>query len=353
MRMSGISGAENHLVQLTAALSRRGWDCDVLIPSPAPEKLEPLAEALGPACKRVELMPMEHDVSPALVRRLVGLLSSGRYDIAHAHLVHADWHLAVASAFSPRVPLVSSKHNPDPFRRGPVFRVVERLSLRRYSAVIAISDSLGDFLKQTTNVNPVTIHYGLAAPDRPPEREAGEVARLLAVGRLEEQKAFEIAVQAVASLRSAHPGVRLDIAGEGSERRRLTRVIQEQGLADSVALLGERRDVMELMRRADVLVHPARWEGFGLVLLEAMSAGLPIVASGVGAVPEIVEDGVTGILVPPDDPQALANALSRLIDEPALGRRFGAAGFRRLESAFSPEEMGDRTSALYASLLAS
>jgi glycosyltransferase involved in cell wall biosynthesis len=354
MRMSGIAGSENHLVQLAATLSERSWDCDVLIPTPAPEKLHPLADELAPVCKRVELMPMGHDVSLKLVRRLIGLLSSGRYDIAHAHLVHADWHLAVASAFSPDVPLVSSKHNPDPFRRGRAFRVGERIALRRYSAVIGISDSLSDFTKETTKVTPVTIHYGLAAPvPRPPVPEASEVTRLLAVGRLEEQKAFEVAIQATALLRTTCPGVRLEIAGEGSERDRLTEMIRAQGLADSVSLLGERRDINQLMQSADVLVHPARWEGFGLVLLEAMSAGLAIVASRVGSVPEIVQDGVTGVLIPPDDPEALANALSRLIRSPALCRQLGVAGFRRLESVFSAEEMGDRTSALYASVLGS
>jgi glycosyltransferase involved in cell wall biosynthesis len=101
------------------------------------------------------------------------------------------------------------------------------------------------------------------------------------------------------------------------------------------------------MRDADVLVHPARWEGFGLVLLEAMRAGLPIVATRVGAIPEVVRDGVTGLLVPPDDPAALAQAIARLCADAGAAARMGSAGFERLREEFSPGRMAAETLAVY------
>jgi glycosyltransferase involved in cell wall biosynthesis len=351
MRMSGVSGAENHLVELTAALSDCGWLSDALIPSPRPEKLGSYVKHLERVCQRVEVLTMRHDVSYRLLGRLARLLATNRYDVAHAHLIHADWHLAAASTTARQIPLVSSKHNPDPFRRSPMFRAVESVAIRRYSAVIAISKALSHFTQSWSKVSPVTIHYGLTTRAMsPPKRDWREVTRLIAVGRLEEQKGFDVAIRAMAQIRESAPNLQLVIAGEGSQRPRLTELIRHLDLESSVSLLGERRDVADLMREADIFVHPARWEGFGLVLLEAMREGLPVVASQAAAVPEIVEDGSTGILIPPDDPAALAAALLALVQDPPLGRKLGNAGFWRLKGRFSPERMARQTADVYESI---
>jgi glycosyltransferase involved in cell wall biosynthesis len=173
----------------------------------------------------------------------------------------------------------------------------------------------------------------------------------LAVGRLEEQKGFDVAVQAMESVTRAAPDARLTIAGDGSQRRALADRITDLGLTDAVSLLGERNDVRSLMLEADILVHPARWEGFGLVLLEAMTAGLPIVATRVWAIPEVIADGVTGLLVPPEDPDELAAAIIELIRNPERRREMGMAGYERLRKRFSPERMARRVAAVYEEVL--
>lgn len=348
MRMHGVSGAENHLLELTPALRDHGWLSDVVVPSPVPRTLNGFAKRLAASCERVQVVRMRHDLSPGLVLRLARLLSSGRYDVAHAHLVHADWYLAAASLAAGEVPLVSSKHNHDPFRRLAAFRLVERAALRRYSALISISESLSDFTTTYTGADVATIHYGLAAPVDPPTRdeETGEAIRLLSVGRLEEQKGFDIAIQAMEPVARAS-NARLLIAGDGEQRRLLADRVTDLGLTDRVSLLGNRSDVHELMLNADILIHPARWEGFGLVLLEAMRAGLPVVATKIGAIPEVVADGVTGLLVPPNDPDKLAAAAIELIRNPARRREMGMAGFERLKEHFSPEQMGRAVAAIY------
>lgn len=352
MRMKGVSGAENHLFELTTALRESGWLSDVLIPSPVPHVLERFAERLSEACDRVEVVPMKTDVSFTLVPRIARHLSSGRFDLAHAHMVHADWYLAAASLIARDVPLVSSKHNPDAFRRLTAFRLVERAALRRYSGVIAISESLREFTEASTGVPTVTVHYGLPArgpaPTRVPRVEA---TQLLAVGRLEEQKGFEVAIQAMALIKAVAPQAHLSIAGDGKQRQMLADRIATLGLTGTVSLLGRREDVHELMMNADILVHPARWEGFGLVLLEAMRAGLPIVATRVSAIPEVVAEDITGLLVPPDDPDALAAAISKLIHEPARRNEMGIGGFERLRERFSPERMARGVVALYEAVL--
>jgi glycosyltransferase involved in cell wall biosynthesis len=354
MRMRGVSGAENHLLELTRVLRDEGWLSDVVIPSPFPSKLQQFAEQLAVVCDRVLVVSMKTDIKPTLVLRLARLIRTGRYNIAHAHLVHADWYLAAASLLGRGVPLISSKHNHDAFRSLTAFRFVERLTLRRYSAVIAISQSVRDFTERSTGVTPVTVHYGFPSSDGSPlrRRRQREAVKLLAVGRLEKPKAFEVAIQAMALVKAAAPNAHLSIAGEGKLRPMLAETITALGLTDAVSLLGNRDDIDELMLNADILVHPARWEGFGLVLLEAMNASLPIVSTRASAIPEVVADGETGLLVPPEDADSLAAAVIELIRDPRRREEMGMAGQERLRREFSPEKMARGTVAVYESVLA-
>jgi glycosyltransferase involved in cell wall biosynthesis len=349
--MTGVSGSENHLVELVRALRSHNWRSDVLIPTPDPSALEAFAVRMAGVAEDVRVVPMRSDVSASLVQRLSRALHSGRYDVAHAHLVHADWHLAIASVLGPGVPLVTTKHNPDPFRRKRLFRLVERAFLRRYAAVIAISDSLRDFLHATLGVDAVTVRYGLGAGTKQEEPVMESVERLVGVGRLEEQKGFDVAIEAMRLVVEEAPDVRLEIAGSGSLRADLEEQIARLGLEGSVRLLGRYGDVDELMRKSHVFVHSARWEGFGLVLLEAMRARLPVVATRVAAIPEVVEDGVTGLLVPPDDPRALADAVLALVHDPGRSRELGLAGRVRLRERFSPRAMAAGVAAVYDSVL--
>ena len=140
------------------------------------------------------------------------------------------------------------------------------------------------------------------------------------------QKGLDVAVRALPAIRASHPDAVLVIAGEGPEREALETLARELGVGDALFLPGRAGDVAALLERAELLVHPSRWEGFGLVLLEAMLAARPIVATRVSSIPEIVVDGETGVLVPPDDAQALAAAAIRVLDDPGS---LGAAGRAR------------------------
>ena len=165
---------------------------------------------------------------------------------------------------------------------------------------------------------------------------------LLAVCRLEPQKGLDIAVRALPEIRARHPKAELVVLGEGAQRSELERLASE--LQVPVHLLGRVPDVAAWLSRADLLVHPARWEGFGLALLEAMLASKPVVATNVSSIPEIVADGETGVLVAPDDPAALATAVTRVLNDPGS---YGEQGRRRAGSEFSVARMTDRTLALY------
>jgi glycosyltransferase involved in cell wall biosynthesis len=201
------------------------------------------------------------------------------------------------------------------------------------------------------------VHYGLDAPP-PAWGENSQVllpdgARvLLAVCRLVEQKGVDVAVRALASVRAEHPDAVLVVLGEGPARPALERLAAELGIGDAVFLPGRAGDVAEWLRRAEIIVHPVRWEGFGLALLEAMLAERAVVASSVSSIPEIVLAGETGLLVRPDDPDALAAAVSRLLADRALAARLGSAGLARARHEFSTDRMATRTLAVYERTLA-
>jgi glycosyltransferase involved in cell wall biosynthesis len=275
---------------------------------------------------------------PKLRRALRGL----RPDLVHTHLVHADLYGALAAP----CPVVSTKHNDDRFRLGP-FRYVERLIGRRVARVIAITHALARFTVERVGLpadKVDVVHYGLdsvpKAWDGNPVVEVPAHARvLLAVSRLERQKGLDVAVAALAQVRRSHPDAVLVVLGEGPERGRLT--------GDGVYLPGRVGDVAAWLKRAELLVHPARWEGFGLALLEAMLSGLPVVATRVSSIPEIVAEGETGLLVPPDDADALAHAIDALLADPERGTRLGAAGLDRARTEFSVQRMARGTLDVY------
>jgi glycosyltransferase involved in cell wall biosynthesis len=217
--------------------------------------------------------------------------------------------------------------------------------------VIAITDALRDFNVERVGVDAgkiQTIHYGLdELPDawgvNPPEDVPADARVLLSVARLTPQKGVDVAIRAMSLLPD---DAVLVVLGEGPERTSLESLAHELGVADRVFLLGRVPDVAAWLRRATLLVHPARWEGFGLGVLEGMLAGLPVVASRVSSLPELVVDGQTGVLVQPDDPSALARGIAEALKMP----QFGEAGLVRARSAFSVGRMADRTAALYRSI---
>jgi glycosyltransferase involved in cell wall biosynthesis len=349
-RMRGIGGSERHLLTLLPALAERGLDVAFVGLDDPEWDAEPFYERLSVETLR---LPCPRDLDPRLARRLRRALHSVGAEVAHSHLVHADVYSALASLRAPWA-LVSTKHNDDPFRTGS-FRFAERTLTRRVDAVIAITDALARFTVERVGLpaeKVSVVHYGLDelpgawGPDAGP---AADGPLLLAIARLTAQKGIDVAVRALAELPS---GVRLAVLGEGPERGALETLARSLGVDERLLLPGRVGDVAAWLRAAEVVVHPARWEGFGLALLEAMLAAKPVVASRVSSVPEIVADGETGLLVAPDDHRALATAVGSLLQDPERARRLGAAGLERARREFSVERMTSRTIDVYERALA-
>ena len=338
-KMRGIGGSERHLLTLLPALAERGLDV-VFVGLDDPDwDPSDFYDALAVPALRLRADAL---VLPRLLRSLDA-------DIVHTHLVHAD----VLGGLTARIrgaTLVSTKHNDDPFRLG-VFRYVERGVTRLADRIVAITDSLRRFTVEQVGVPAAkveTIHYGLDAlpaawGENPPDDVPHDARIVLSTARLVAQKGVDQAVRALAELPA---DAVLVVLGEGPERASLERLARELGVAERVFLPGRVPDVAAWLRRAAVYVQPSRWEGFGLSVLEAMQAALPVVATRVSSLPELVVDGETGLLVPVDDAAALAGAIADALDRPGLG----AAGRTRAQTEFSVARMADRTADLYGRL---
>jgi glycosyltransferase involved in cell wall biosynthesis len=220
---------------------------------------------------------------------------------------------------------------------------------RSADAVLATSHAVADL----AGVPATVVHPGVRIPEPPPPRRAsGDTPTIGVVARLEPVKGIDTLLHAAAALRARRPGFRLQIAGSGSAQAQLVALRDRLRLENVVEFLGWRDDLARLHAGWDVFALPSRHEGFGLAALEAMAAGLPVVASRTGGVPELVVDGETGVLVEPADVAGLAAGLERLIADPTLRAGMGAAARNRAEEHFGAARMGDAVASVYDALLA-
>jgi len=284
-----------------------------------------------------------------------------RYDVIHVHWPLPLALLGWAAQRARHAPLVSTFYGVElRWVQGSLraLKWLVRWAARRSDRVVAISSYTAAELRELVDVPVDVIPYtaALPAPESRPSPRAGGVPTVLFVGRLVERKGVAHLIEAVARLRER--SLRLVVVGDGPERPRLETLARSRGALDRVEFRGKVSDA-ELRRaygNADVFVLPSvldargDTEGLGVVLLEAMNYAVPVIASRIGGIVDIVADGETGLLVPPGEETALASALDRVLSDPDLARRLGEAGRRRLHERFSWEAITARWEAVYRSL---
>jgi glycosyltransferase involved in cell wall biosynthesis len=235
------------------------------------------------------------------------------------------------------------------FRRfkAPLQIALGWLTARAADRVLAPSAATAAELRRDYRVGEVAVvpnAMGEKRVEGPADGGEAAAGYLLVVGRLRIRKGVDVLLAAMPELLRRHPGARLLIAGDGEHRAALERAAAALALGEAVSFLG-RADAMRvrrLLRGAAALVVPSIYEGMPLVVLEAMEASVPVVASRVSGIPEVVEDGRTGWLVPPEEPASLAAALAAALDDPAAASRRGAAGRRLLAERFRPAHAARR-----------
>jgi glycosyltransferase involved in cell wall biosynthesis len=298
-------------------------------------------------------------------------LAKARPDVVHTHLFKADVAGAeiVGRRRDGRAVLVSTKHNEDRYLTGSTlkaatWRTLARRAMRRADAVVAISSGVRTFFKETLGdvvVDMPVIPYGLPAPRAVGADEIAkfrarcgvpdEAALVLFAGRLDPQKGHATAILAMPRIAAARDA-RLVLLGRGPMEAEL-RAIAAATRGSNVVFAGFAKDPGPAFAAADVVVLPSKWEGLGLALVEAAQHGRPAVATRVGGIPEVVLDGVTGVLVPPGDVAAFGDAVARLLTDDELRRRMGDAARESAAKRFSVERYAKDVEDLYVRLLRS
>ena len=275
-------------------------------------------------------------------RPLMALLRSG-VDILHGHKIGSNVWASVLGTLA-RTPTIVAHEHTWSFSGQPLRRLLDRRLIgARADAFLTVSAADRRRMIEIERIDPgkvILVPNGI--PDPPPSsgsdlrKELGLAAAPIVgtVCALRPQKALGVLIEASSALADQVPGLKVVIVGDGPERSRLEHLIGELGLEETVLMLGHRDDARELIRSFDVAVCSSDFEGTPLSVLEYMQAELPIVATRVGGIPDVIEDGVEGVLVDPGDPGALAVAIDGVLAEPSSAARLAAAARRRQVAEF-------------------
>jgi glycosyltransferase involved in cell wall biosynthesis len=361
-----VGGCEQHVLALLGQLDPSRYELWLGYFVERPDSARPMVDDFRALGVRTVDLRGRAQLDPAATLRLARLLRRERFDLVHSHSLRAELAatLGVRLLGCRRPKLVRTIHNTDEFYLRPPAAWLARWSGARLDSAVAISDAVAQHVVQYGGLPPERvsrIYYGLdlqpyagVAPlaDGAGRQASGPTIGMIA--RLAPQKGHPVLLAALPRVLERLPGLRLQIVGHEhlTTVAELRAEAERLGVGRAVEFLGFRDDLPTLLANWRLLVLPSLWEGFGLVLLEAMAAGRPVVASRVGPIGEVVLDGETGLLVEPGRPAALAAALLEVLEQPGLAARLGAAGRRRAAEQFSLERMVAQTEALYARLLA-
>jgi glycosyltransferase involved in cell wall biosynthesis len=278
-------------------------------------------------------------------------------DVVHAHGYKADVYAYLALR-KERIALISTCHTwHDTDTSDRIYGAIDRCVLRNYDGIVAVSEEVRIRLLKAGAAKEKVRYIQNGIDLRPfdgssVERQSAERPMLVGLAcRLAPEKGVDLFLQMACGVLAELPNTRFVIAGDGPERAKLEVLIGKMGLGARVDLLGRCEDMPRFFASIDILVSPSRSEGLPMVLLEAMAARLPIVATAVGAVPSVVQDNLTGLLVPASDVSSLARGVIRLLSDRVLRREIGDAAQALIAQEFSAERMTAEYSQLYQEIV--
>ncbi|HSA99603.1 MAG TPA: glycosyltransferase [Anaerolineales bacterium] len=360
----GMGGAERLMVPILKHLNRDDFDASVC--ALQSKDGNPLAEEIRGLGIPVECLDIKHLRDWNALPRLTSYLRDIRADLVHTQLEFANI-LGNISAKYLHLPSVCTIHVMpalDVKTKSKLHQRVEWFALRYFcERVISVSEEARQYHLAISGASPsqVTTIYngidlsGFVSMDRIRERAAvraelgipTDASVLTTVAVLRPQKGIQFMIRALPAVLASHPNTYYLVVGDGSHRDALRAEVQKAGLNDRVIFAGMRRDVARLLAASDIFVLPTLTEALPTVLAEAMAANLPIVASRVGGVPEMVTDGQNGCLVEPEDLDGLVSACSQLLGQYELQRAMGAEGWKTVDQKFNIERQVDKLEELY------
>lgn len=348
-----LYGGPQQVIYLINALAERGHE-SILVCPPA-SGIDRAARECG---IRVQNLFCAGDLDLPFAYRLTQYLQTLRPDLVHCHSRRgADVLGGMAASFA-EIPAVVSRRVDN-----AEMRLMATLRYRPFRRIIAISETIARVLREhgvdEHRIEVIRSAVDTAQLSRRPDCAAvrsefgvpQDALVIAAAGQLIPRKGHRYLLQAVADLRHRHPQLRLIIFGEGYLNNQLRAQAASLGLGDIVQFAGFRSDLDDFMGCIDIFAHPALAEGLGVAALKAAAAAVPVVGFAAGGLPEAVLHEQTGLLVPPEDVEALSQALSSLLADEQLRRRMGAAGQERMQNEFSIATMADKHVALYETVL--
>lgn len=309
----------------------------------------------------------KHD--PRHLKLLKQIIQQEKIDILHAHIWNpASGRYAYMAAKSTKIPLITTEH--DPFKLSAIKDLFKKYQLKTVSKIITVSQENAKTLKSLypNQANKIqTIHNGIDTTwwqsqllrftdgDYQEIKEKIFHARLntliiTCIAELHERKGQKYLIQAIAEITNQFPNTKLVLVGDGPDKENLYDLVKKMDLQRHVTFTGKSKEIPAILKASDIFVLPSRREAFGLVNLEAMMIPLPIVASNVGGIPEVVEDGKTGILVKPENHTELAKALKILIENEKIREGLAEAGKKRVMENFSAKKMAQEYEKVYQNI---
>ena len=354
----GYYGAENMLLNLCASQQKAGCENSLML---FYNVHAPNVEFYERARRRSLSVRMVHCQGRAdwrAVRQIEECIQEDGIQLLHTHGYKADLYGYVAARRSGK-PIVATCHN---WVGGTaalgIYNRLDRMALKRFQGLAAVSDSVAQrLLDSGVAANKIrTIANGIdlgpferARPLPVFEFDGNKVVGMVA--RLDLQKGFEYLLRATRELCAAFPALKVVIVGEGPDRQAIEHMVQRFGLQSNVILAGQHSHMPEIYAAMDIFVLPSLNEGLPMTILEAMAASRPVIATRVGAIPKVIKDGETGLLVDPGDADGLRNALARLLRDSDLGRRLGSAGHDWVSRNYTSEAMAFKYRQMYDEVL--
>ena len=350
----GLGGAEKLLLSYLKNLDQNKYSLNVCSLREKPDEL--LKDISNFAS--VTNLKINNRFNPNVILKLKKLIREIKPDVIHTHLFQARIYTTLAQLFHRDAILIAHKHNSVNFKKHNIFILLEMFSIHLNKKVIAISESVKQSLvkyelipAKKIYVLPNSIDYHNFNKNVRIKNYSKENHIIIGtVCRLEKQKGIKYLLLAMKTILAKFPNARLEIVGDGSLLEELQNQCIDLGISNSVFFFGKFTDVIPFYKRMDIFVLPSIYEGFGIVILEAMAIGVPVVATNVDGIREVVVDGESGILIPPKNPESIADAISYIIEHPQVTDSFIKEGIKRA-SLFDIEQHIMKLDNLYTTLL--
>jgi len=351
---SGPGGAEKVLVNLVGQLSKGRYHPIVCL-----RKKGWLSDQLREHRFETLIIPQDGYVNSRWFGQLREIVRVEQIDVIHAHEFAMNSYGSILSGLT-GVPVITTVHGKSYYHEKWRRRIAYRL-IARWSKMVAVSEDIRNFLITRVGIKAdqvMTIRNGIDVnsyivpvdEDGAPEKERQEYV-IGTVGSLYPVKGHTYLLKALAIVLKTHPDVVCKIAGQGHLMSQLQAEAADLGIANRATFLGLRDDIPQYLQSIDVFVLPSLSEGLPLSVLEAMAAGKPVIATNVGGVSEVVQDQRTGFVVPPKDPETMANRILQVMADRAMAERLGRAGREKVERDFSLDTMTQQYEALYEEAL--